>query len=262
MRHVIFLFSLFVWQIPLLCQPQEKILEEANKHYQLGENSQTYLERESAFNRALSLYLEFASLIAYPSGELNQAIANTFFQLNEYPWSILYNEKALQLQPRNLEILRNLSLARSKIGLKDNKEPFSMWQKILLNHLTSIGERFELFFWASVLSLIALTSALWYPNSFNKKISVFFLSISLLLLFNIMLAFYFSPIEGILISSTGYYREPDITQPQLTSLPKKAGAKMWIVSAHRNGSWLKVTDSEGLIGYIPAKTIRLIEVIP
>lgn len=258
MRLYFLFFNLLVWHAAALGESLEKILELASANYHQGEKAITFLEREKAFNQALILYSELADATAYPSGELNQALANSYFQLEEYAWSILYNERALRLKPREPQILNHLLAAQSKMGMDNPPEPFSIWQKLLLNAWTAIGERLEIFFWLFFLSIIILTFAIWQPNQFVKKISITITSISLLLLFNLMLSFYFSPIEGILIYSTGYYREPDITQPQLTQFPKRAGTKMRILTTDLQGSWLKVTDSEGLIGYIPATAIRII----
>jgi tetratricopeptide (TPR) repeat protein len=257
MHACIFFLSLLFWQ-NVIGQSPEKILDTANVHYQKGIHATTYLERNKEFNEALAQYLQFADTITAPSAEINAVIADNFFQLNEYAWSILYAERALELDPRNSEIINHLSLTREKMGLEKPEAVFSIWQKLLLNHLFAWGEKIEAFFWFFMITLFAITTVIWRPNQLIKKISLISSSISLLLLFNLLLTFYFSPIEGILISSTGYYREPDTKQPQLTLLPKRAGTKMRILGADLQGSWLKVKDTEGLVGYIPATAIRII----
>lgn len=256
------LLALLFFQVSLFGQSPTDILKEANANYQQGEQARTLLEREKAFNQALGLYLKLSDLIAHPSGQLNQAIANSYDQLEEYAWSILYNERALQLEPRNAGILNRIASAREKLGLKLNEKSFSFSQTLLLNSILSWGQRIELFFWLFLLIICLLSLMIWLPSSQFKNCcqiaSTILSALSFLLLFNLMIDFYFSPIEGVLINSTGYYREPDIKQPQLTALPLRAGMKIRILAAYSQGSWLKVEDTKGLIGYIPATSIRII----
>lgn len=251
------LVALF-WHPLLHAESIEETILAANKSYQQGMASKNFFEREKSFNHALTLYTQVINQISYPSGELNQALANTFFQLNAYAWSILYYERALQLEPRNLQISEALETAQKKLGLENSSSIYSIWQKILFIPWISFGERVELFFYFFFLSIVTLSFLIWNFTDLIKKISIILVSISLLLLFNLLLSFYFSSVEGVLISSTGYYRAPDFKQSQLTSLPKRAGTKLRILAAPLQGSWLKVTDSEGLIGYIPASAIRII----
>lgn len=255
--YAFFFLALFVGHTALFAELSDK-LSDANRHYQQGLLAESYLEREKAFNQALTLYWEVIDGTAAPSSELYQAIADCFFQLNAYAWSILYNEKALEITPRNPLIYRHLALSREHLGLKDEPKRFPLWDKWHLKSWWSFGERLEWFFWLFAFTTCVLSTHIWFSNPWLKKAAIILISISLLLLFNLLLTFYFSPIEGILISSTGYYREPDVRQPQLTLLPKRAGTKMYILDVQQQGSWLKVKDAEGLIGYIPAKAIRMI----
>lgn len=256
MRILLSLLMLIFVHTNLIGQSAEEILNEANASYRRGEEARTLLERETAFNLALRLYLELADLSVNPSSQLNQAIANSYDQLGEYAWSILYNERALQLEPRNGQIFSSIKRAKEKLGLPSSDEPFSFWDKLLLNSILSLGERFETFFWLFLLTVCFLSLTIW--RNCCQIASTILSTLSFVLLFNIMVDFYFSPIQGVLINSTGYYREPDIKQPQLTALPLRAGTKIRILSAYSQGSWLKVVDSNELVGYIPTASIRII----
>jgi hypothetical protein len=75
---------------------------------------------------------------------------------------------------------------------------------------------------------------------------------------NVLGSYYLTPLDGIIVSSTGFYREPDEQQPQLTNEPLLAGTKVQILQSSSTGDWLKISDSTGLVGYVPASQIRII----
>jgi len=236
----------------------DELVVEANANYNKGEQSLIYGEKQAAFNRALKIYIELVDRIDYPSGQLYQTIANSYFQLGEMPWAILYYERALKLNPRNLTIQNLLIKAKTEVGLEDGANPISFNQKLLPGPFFPVGKSVEYLMQFSVLAILFITLLIWIPNKILTVLSSLIALFSLLLLFNILLNLYFNPVEGILIQSSGYYREPSEQQSQLTVLPKRAGIKMKILSTDADGAWLKSVDSEGLIGYIPASSIRII----
>ncbi len=230
----------------------EQTLFEANKNYELAENASTYGEKQFAFNQALQDYMQIIDQIPYPSSHLYQKIANTYLQLNAHAWAILYYEKALKIAPRDETIKTSLALIRKDV---ENEQTLTTTSSsFFLSPPQSI--QFAVLF-ALMLFFVGLLF-IWMPN----RLLFYFCSLtalfSLLLLIKIMIGFYFDPLEGILIASTGYYREPHDQASQVTTFPKKAGTKLTILTSNTTGSWLKVHDSEGLIGYIPASTIRMI----
>lgn len=251
---VCFCFFIFALQGASLSE----LVNEANLSYRKGEQAVLFEEQEQAFNQALKLYFELVEQIDYPSGSLYQALAATYFQLGAPAWSILYNEKALKLDPRNSTILDHIQMAREQLGLESIQKNFNWRHLLLLDSLFSEGEKKVFFLVVWFLTIFMTYLAIWHSKKLFNNLSIVLNLFSLLLLFNIMLNYYFSPLEAILIESTGYYREPDKQQPQLTLLPKKAGTKVRVLTTNFQGNWLKVVDSEGLIGYIPARVIRII----
>lgn len=258
MKICFLILSLFFSYEKLSGLSFEDTLKQANESYQKGEQAQTLLEREVAFNQALTLYSKLENSSSSPSAQLYQAIANSYFQLGEYAWSILYNQKAMKLDPGNSQIIDHLALARTKLGLEPHEKLYTAWQQLLLEPFFSFGGRLELLFWSFILAFVFLVSFIWLRTPFIKTISLVLSAFSLLLIFNLLLNFYFSSLEGILVTSTGFYREPDLQQAQLTSLPLRAGTKMRILASNAQGSWLKIANADGLVGYIPASAIRII----
>ena len=259
-RSVIFFlfvpFLLFSAEIGI---PVESFLQKANASYEQAENAATFQERKNSFNEALAAYLAIEKAPSVLSGQLYQAAANTFFQLGEYAWSILYYERALQLEPQNALVTQRLSLAKNKLGLAI-PEKNSLFEKLLLQPYFSFQQRLNFFFWIAAAMLSIITTLIWLPSPFLKKLALisglFFMSAGM----NLFITYYFAPLHGIFIQSTGLYRAPSLQQPQLSETPLAMGSKIRIMEIAEQGFWLKVIDLNGNVGYVPASTLRLIDI--
>lgn len=234
------------------------LIQEANASYRSAEQASTFQERKNGFNHALTLYQQIEKQPGIISGELDQALANTYFQLGEYAWSILYNERALQLDPHNPILIEHLNLAQTKLGLPPTSYSPSWLDVLLLYPYFSLSARWQLFFYIILATILLATALIWIPSSFIKKLTYLTGLLSLALAINLMLSFYFAPLYGIFISSTAPYRGPSFQEPQLTDLPFAVGSKVRIIQSEERGFWLKVMDSNGQVGYVPASSIRLI----
>jgi tetratricopeptide (TPR) repeat protein len=251
---ILFLSSSFGWTL------DENKLEEANKDYRQGELAQTLLERKKAFNQALALYLELEQEIKNfnHSSKLYEAIANSYFQLGEYARSILYNYRALTIEPQNLPIQDHLHLSQKKLGLSPQMETTKLDQILSFNDHLSLPQRLELFFWLTLITVCSYAFLIYFPFIWIKKIAGILFLIVCLLFLNLLSSLYLSPIAGILIEPTGLYRDPTAQQVQLLSTPLLEGKKVLIIDVNQEGYWLKIETPEGIIGYIPAKSIRII----
>ena len=230
-------------------------LEEASRYYQKGENAQDLFERKKAFNQALYFYQEVER--NHPplthSSRLYQAIANTYFQLQEYPWSILYDYRALEIEPRNPEILNHLAEAQQELNIPSNPNRPWINRWLSFNYFLSLPQRWEIFFW---LALFTLAVCLLVKE---KRITRLLMIIIGLWALNLLVSFYFTPIEAILVESTGLYREPNLTQAQLLPVPLQAGIKVNVIDTAQEGKWLKIRmEEDNTVGYIPFKTARII----
>src|SRR4051812_44901770 len=117
MKHFILAWNcLAVFLAFALSGIPEEILQEAQRSYQQGEKALTYEERKLAFNRALFLYSSLEQEIQSPPASLNQALADTYFQLGEYAWAILYYQRALKQHSPNSFLLSHLEKAQQKLG--------------------------------------------------------------------------------------------------------------------------------------------------
>lgn len=232
-------------------------MEQANVLYKQGMEPSSLVDRQAAFNQALIIYLnEEKQHPDIQNGNLYKAIGNTFFQLKQYPEAILYYYRALRLHPRDEWVKSQLQLAQIQLDLPSSSED-SLLKKILsFNDFLPLPYRFEAFLWITFLTFFLFSLWLWSSYSMLKTVFYGFLFLTLLMLTNLALSYYFIPLEGILMSSTGLYREPDFHQSQVQSTPLRKGEKVTILSLKKD--WLKIQYQDKLIGYIPLQTARMI----
>lgn len=248
-------------------QEQTEELNEANKSYQEGKEASTIWQRKKAFNQALNLYLKLKSTIPPPNyySSIDEAIANSYFQLNEYAWAILYYYKALEIDPRNKTIQQQLLLTQEKLGLPPQLNiPFL--QRILsLNGYLPLSWRLQLFLCLGVLTLILLSFNLYQfqkaPINGNrtalftiKKLTKMSLVFTSLFLLNLLISWYLIPIEGVLITPTNLV---ELSNKQ-TSTSLLEGIKVQIIGIEEQGYWVKIKVEKEKVGYVPAHSIRMI----
>lgn len=232
----------------------EDILQEAQKSYQQGEQAVTYEERKLAFNRALFLYSALEKQITHSSASLDQALADTYFQLEEYPWAIVYYQRALKQQSTNSLLLSHLEKAQQRLGLPTSS--YKSPPNPLVDPFFALARQSQLLFWVILITFLVFSTAIWFPYSWIRNLAISCAILLSFLLGNLLFFYYFTPLEGILIKTTGFYRAPDWNEPQLTSQPLLAGSKIQILQMTANKDWLKIATSTGIVGYIPATSLR------
>lgn len=259
------LVGLFIALIPYLLtslfNKKEQQLNEAYKNYTDGESARTVGERKDAFNRALDLYtdLEKKNKPTYGNGKIYYDIANTYFQLEEYPWSILYYYRALNLMPGNDRVVNNLKIALTKVGLNTDIEP-QIFEKIFFFHTTySLPQRLRLFFLFGALALGLLSIHLWWPKRLLASLGLFAGVISSIFFLSILYTHYMAPIEAVIVQATTLHRDAGEQYAQVKKEPVTAGTKVEVLSTNQNGQWLKILTPDGVLGYVLNSQIRLIQ---
>lgn len=251
----VFLFQLLTYLLvlPMWGQSFEERLQEAQARYLLGEKATHYQERKLAFNQALLLYHELAQTNP-DSADLDQALGNTCFQLGEYAWAILYYERALKKGSQQALLRLHLTQAQEKLGLSSTAH-----QADKSGFFFSLSQRVNVLLAAILITFFVLSCAIWLPFSWLRKLAMLSIVLLVFLLGNALFFYYSTPVEGVLIKSTGLYRAPDWNQPQLKSQPLLAGSKVHILHMTADGEWLKIEDrgqDAGMIGYIPTDHLR------
>ena len=174
-------------------------------------------------------------------------IANAYFELEQYPWAVLYYARALKNNPQN-ELAQNyLNLALSQLpGPKTS--PFT----------ETPGHMFLWFLIILILSLLTWSLAYWLQN---KRLTVAFYIMALTALSFLSYATvvqYFTPIPAIVVESSALYRGMGDSYGYVGTHPIFAGSAIDVIDIHEAGRWLKVKTKEGTIGYLPLKSLRII----
>lgn len=238
----------------------DRRIHQGEEAYRKGESAATLSERKEAFNAALDLFLQLNNDYhpRFGSGKLDFAIANTFFQLEEYPLSILYYKRAENLLPRSDLVKRNLSKAQNKMGLKA-PENHRFFDTLLLKSYVSLPERLQFFSFFDLCLLFLLSAWIWTRKTWLLNMSLVFLFPFVLLLMNLGLTYYFSPVEAVLIHATELRRDAGIEFAKVGDLPIPGGTTVDIVSVSPNGKWLKIAAPNGEFGYVSSETAKLVD---
>ncbi len=230
----------------------------ATDAYERGVETSVPKEREEAFNEALNLYMQ----LPQPSrggGALYYNIGNTFYQLGEYPYALLYYAKASRRMPREELPAHNIGLAREKAGLPP-KEPPSIFQEIFFFHsFFSFSSRMQAFMLFSFLSFLLISLSIWFPLRFFKMSALCTGVLTTLFLLSLAYTHYVEPLEGVLVKSTPLYRDDSTAYAPVTPQPATAGQEVRILKVTKEGSWLQVEAENGQVGYVKEDALRLID---
>lgn len=216
------------------------LLDEGNAYYLKGEKATSFEEREQAFNQALRFY--FQALEETPSPFLYQMLGDTFYQLEEYAWAILYYEKHLKKEPDNVVVRQRLHQIQEKKGL-----PLSLTK----NHDLVL-------FWMVLLVCFTLCSWwIWKEVSLKNflVLLLLFIGFCFFLLFKNI---YSSP-SAILVQASGLYTAPDISSPLFLDSGLIAGSSVDLLEEEKEGEWLFVRSLDRKTGYLPFSSLRSID---
>lgn len=263
MKDIFKLLALLITTIMGYCHASsdtERILQEANKSYLAGEKAQTIAARKDAFNKALALYgqLEEKHNPVFGNGKLFFNIANSYYQVERYPWAILYYYRALQLMPRDDKVRRNLNIALQKIDLPPVSEPPVSHYLLFFHYFLSLPERLQLFFTLSVFLLALISAFIIRKEKFIVHLLVIIGIFWLVMLLDLGYTRYLAPVEGVVVRSTMLYRDAGEQYAKVPEPPVVSGNKVQVLEVVQNGEWLKILAPSGTVGFVPNTALRLI----
>jgi tetratricopeptide (TPR) repeat protein len=235
-------------------------IKEAEAAYKAGEASTTVAERNQAFNRALTLYTNLEQQF-HPdlgNGKLFYNIANSYYQLSDYPQAVYYYYRAAALAPLDSKIQHNLQRALEKLNLSYSAPSSLSGESFSLSILLSLPQRLMLLFWTIILLFCLISLFIWRPMR-GLKIAIWALAaVALYFLLNVGYARFLAPQEGVLVKATSLYRDAGLQYAKTSSEPLPAGMKVQIIHVHESGKWLKIMSPTGSLGFLPSESIRLL----
>lgn len=246
--RIVFIISFFSAS---LHASYEDSLASAYASYVKGEKAKTVAERRESFNNSLALYSEMESLIPTPDGRLFLNIGNCFFQLEEYGWAIYYYNKAEELLPREARIKKNLETARKKAGLKVEDKNTFFSSKI------SPKEKEAAFKTCFLIWTVLMSLFIWKRSRIIQRF-VFGLG-SIMAIWGLTLgySYAFPEVKGIFIRPTKLHRDAGEQYALVKSELLPQGEKVQVIDVMTDGKWLKVSTTDGTMGYVPHSAIRI-----
>lgn len=233
---------------------------EALKAYREGEKSKSSSDKEEAFQRSLNLYKQLAD--DYPSphgtGALYYNIANTYFQLGQYPSSVLYYYKALKLDPWNDEAWGNLEVALKKLQ-QEPPEQRSSWMTFLSPSLgISEPHRFQMFFTFALATLLFGSFYIWKGMESFKKYAWIAGVCAGLMLVSLFLSNFVESTEAVVLRPTMIYRDAGKQYAKVLDNPLPEGMKLEVMELVEDGRWVKVRTPQGSSGFVPVDRLGVI----
>ena len=253
------MINYFITYSPVTAETKNE-LKKAHKEYAQGELSKVPGERQEAFNKALTYYASFESQYRpqYGNGKLYYDLANSYFQVGQYPMAAFYYYQAQKLMPRDKKMATNLAEALKKLGIAPKKEG-SVFNRIFFFHNNlSLPERLQTFFTFSFLGLLAGSLYIWNRQTALKNAAILLTFLSGVMLCSLGYTHYISPTEGILIRSSALYRDAGLQYAKVSEEPLLSGIKVEVLDVVQKGKWIKVFTPDDKLGYVPQESIRII----
>lgn len=229
----------------------EDSLAVAYASYLKGEKSKTVAERRESFNDSLALYSDLESAIPSPDGRLYLNIGNCFFQLEEYGWAIYYYNMAINLMPREARIRKNLEIAQQKAGLKvEDKTAFFSSQ-------VSIKEKESLFKTSFLIWVILMSLFIWKRSRNVQRIAFAIGGIVTIWGLTLAYSYAFPEVKGVFVRPAKLHRDAGEQYALVKEELLPQGEKVHVIDVMTDGKWLKVSTSDGTMGFVSHSAIRI-----
>lgn len=230
--------------------------DRAYAKYKEAEAAQTPEARKKAFNESLAIYLQMET--QSPSAKLCFDIANTYYQLSEYGYAILYYYKALKEEPRNELVLTNLQIAQGKAGVQASEPSLLSGYLLYLHYNLSHNEK-AVFVLIMMLLIFTIWSVhIWQPQGYLPKMAMLCVWLALIVGMSLITQDYFSRPDAVIVKTQSLRRDAGEQYAPINANPVLAGTKVTVVSVEPGGNWMEVRLSSGDEGYISKEYARVI----
>ena len=234
-----------------------------------------FSQNDTAFEEANALYNQgkYAEAIdSYESildsnehsAELYFNLGNANYKLNNIAPSVYYFEKALQLRPKDKEILNNLAFAKNMTIDAIDKVPEVGFSRISKNIVkTMSADAWAKMAIGGVMLFVLLFLMYHFAYATARKRIAFIVSICGLLVacFSIIMAFQKAHLDKrdnpaiVFAQESRVKADPNKTSEEVFRLHE--GTKVQVMEAYED--WNKIMLSDNSIGWIPSKDIKLLK---
>lgn len=248
-KHLLFLF-VALFSFVLEATDLSERVEEAALAYQKGISAEKAIDKDQHFNQALNLYLMIQAHVGEENNlsDLYYNIGNTFYQLNQMPWAILYYYKALALQPHNEAIINNLNSAQERLQISQPSTESALFYPVTV----------MLFLAFTFAATLCLSLYIWTKERVWYKLGLTPCVLSILFLTLGIYQSFFDPINAVIVQPEIPLRSAEEQALPASETPTLPGMKVRVLSASADGKWLKIATDNGTIGYVTYASLRLI----
>ncbi|MCB1114597.1 MAG: hypothetical protein KDK62_07565 [Chlamydiia bacterium] len=198
----------------------------------------TTREIEEALNENMAPYLKAEREGSADSSPFWSALGNGYQGLGKKPKAVWAYQKALKGNPWNKD-----TQAKLKTLQKELKVPFDL----------PVLPPESLFYQVFAVSLLL---ALFIRRFFWVRMASFAVSILVLVWLGVQI--WFLPAHGIIMSESDLTQLPTPFSPKVSEAPLLPGLKVKVLSYEEEGTWLKIQDPSGKIGFVPFNVIKVI----
>jgi tetratricopeptide (TPR) repeat protein len=242
----------------LVCMPvagqskvEQMVFEKANQLYLNGEYSSAREEYQKIINSG------------FESVELYYNLGNTFYKLGQIPPAILYYEKALIINPKDLDIRFNLDLANKLVVDKINPVNEFFFRKWFRN-ISGILET-DTWGYISLISFVLLLSVIlvvYVARGFKFRKVMVTSGVILLILLVFSLLF-----GGIQSKQSVHPDSAIVFSSSLTakSSPDPGGTDLFVIHegvkvkiTDKVGTWIRIRLADGNEAWIPENSVERI----
>jgi tetratricopeptide (TPR) repeat protein len=220
------------------------------------------LYRNGAFEEAIKKYKKIESQ-EMVSSELYLNLGNAYYRLNKVGPTIFYYEKALKLDPLNVDVKNNLVFAK-RLALDNIEEvPKTVFQKFNNNYLQKLSYNE----WAIVAVVFSFSTSIFFLffyfgySSGKKRVYFTTSGISLILLiFSVFITYSQYSLTKknkeaiVFVQKTEVRNAPTLNSEEIFTLHE--GTKVIVLDAIDN--WKKIKLVDGKQGWIIADEIKLL----
>lgn len=224
--------------------------------YVEGETATDIKVGQRSFNEALALYGVLGDRVT--SGKIQYNIGNCYYQLGDMPRAILHYRRASEALPRDERVQNNLHQALNRSGVVEPPSS-GILQKIFFLHVySSVQERWAAFSGLVMLALMFASISVWWPKKRFRRLTIVVFVLAAVPLASIAVTTYFTSLAAVVVEASPLYRDAGFQYAAVGDTPAFAGSSVKVLASAENGQWLKVTTSDGTMGYLPSNALRLV----
>lgn len=221
----------------------------------------TAVTRQSALKEALLLWLQ-----QQPSGQQRavsdaataKLIADSYFQLQQYAWALLYYKRAQILTPRDPALAHAIKDTSSALGISTSKPALFTWLFMPLPFFLSAAEQLALLLLFALFSTACYVALLLQKQKQWRVATLFWLAVAAWIGMQSLYERYFVAAEAVVITPSEMYTQANTDAAMVAEALVMPGDLVYVMDISSDGQWLAIKNGRHQLGYVHYSHVRLI----